>query len=180
MEIKPEHEWDMENLHALMSALITCTLPLTDLLKVRPDLWEGVAKCLAKQGFQNKKIPVEEIPTQESSPSTKINVPVNRVGGKTKDDEGNTTLPVKINKVESIAILDSGAGVGIATRKVWEAWGKPALRRMRMNLQLADGSLESLVGLLEDVTMTSCGIEYLHTFAIVEFGKGTSYEVILG
>ena len=153
---------------------------MTDLLKVRPDLWEGVAKCLTKRGFWNKKIQVEEIPTLESSPSTKIKVPVNRVGGKAEDDEGNTTLPVKINKVESIAILDSGAGVGIATRKVWEAWGKPALRRTRMNLQLADGSLESPVGLLEDVTVTSCGIEYLHTFAIVDFGKGTSYEVILG
>ena len=43
-----------------------------------------------------------------------------------------------------------------------------------------NGSLESPVGLLEDVTVKSCGIEYLHTFAIVDFGKGTSYEVILG
>ena len=78
------------------------------------------------------------------------------------------------------AILDSGSRVGIATRKNWEAWGKPALRKTCMNLQLVDGSLESPMGLLEDVTVTSCGIEYLHTFAIVDFGKGTSYEVILG
>ena len=69
--------------------------------------------------------------------------------------------------------------MGIATRKNWEAWGKPTLCRTRMNMQLADGSLESLVGLLEDVTVTSCGIEYLHTFAIVNFSY-TSYEVILG
>ena len=26
----------------------------------------------------------------------------------------------------------------------------------------------------------SCGIEYEHTFAIVDFGKETDYEVILG
>lgn len=49
-----------------------------------------------------------------------------------------------------------------------------------MNLQLADGRLKSRVGLLEDVIVVSCGIEYLHTFAIVDFGKGTNYEVILG
>ena len=102
------------------------------------------------------------------------------MGGTTKDDEGNTTLPVEINKIKSIAILDSGAGVGIATREVWVAWEKPALKRTRMNLQLADGSLESLVRFLEDVKGKSCSIEYLHTFAIVNFGKGTSYEVILG
>lgn len=99
-----------------------------DLLKVRPDLWKSVAKCLIKQGFWNKKIHVEEIPTLESNPSTKIKVPVNnKVGGKAEDDEGNTTLPIKINKVESIAIMDSGARVDIATQKVWEDWGKPAL-----------------------------------------------------
>ena len=51
---------------------------------------------------------------------------------------------------------------------------------MRMNLQLADGSLESPIGLLEDVKVKSCGIEYLHTFPIVNFGKGTSYKEILG
>ena len=70
--------------------------------------------------------------------------------------------------------------MGIATRKVWEAWDKPVLRQTRMNLHLADGGLESPMGLLEDVIDTSCGIEYLHTFVIVNFSKGTSYEVILG
>ena len=49
-----------------------------------------------------------------------------------------------------------------------------------MNLQLADGSLENPIGLLENVTIKSCGIEYEHTFAIVDFGKCANYEVILG
>ena len=49
-----------------------------------------------------------------------------------------------------------------------------------MNLQLADGSLENPIGLLENITITSCGIEYEHTFAIVDFGRNTNYEVILG
>ena len=49
-----------------------------------------------------------------------------------------------------------------------------------MNLQLADGSLENPIGLLENVTMKSCGIEYEHTFATVDFGQNANYEVILG
>ena len=53
-------------------------------------------------------------------------------------------------------------------------------RRTRMNLQLANGSLENPIGLLENVTIKSCGIEYEHTFAIVDFGKNTNYKVILG
>ena len=82
--------------------------------------------------------------------------------------------------VKSVAILDNGAGVGIATKAIWVSWGKLAIRRTRMSFQLADGSLESPIGLLEDVKVKLCGIEYLYTCAIVDFGKDTNYEVILG
>lgn len=107
-------------------------------------------------------------------------MPLNKVGKYYEDDEGNTMLPMEVNKIVSIAILDSGAGVSIATKYIWEKWGKPVIRRTRMNLQLADGSLENPIGLLEQVIVKSCGIEYEHTFAIVDFGKNTNYEVILG
>ena len=33
--------------------------------------------------------------------------------------------------------------------------------------------------MLEKVIVTSCGIEYKHTFAVVEFGKKLNYEIIL-
>ena len=84
-------------------------------------------------------------------------------------DEGNTTLPINHKGIESIAILDSGAGISIATKSIWEKWGRPTICRMRMNLQLVDGSLENPIGLLENVMVTSCGIEFEHTFSIVEF-----------
>ena len=58
-------------------------------------------------------------------------------------DEGNTTLPIVYEGIKSIAILDSGAGISIATKSIWEKWGRPTVRRTRMNLQLADGSLEN-------------------------------------
>ena len=38
------------------------------------------------------------------------------------------------NEVKSLAILDSGAGVAIRAKKVWESWGKPTLRKTRMKL----------------------------------------------
>ena len=102
------------------------------------------------------------------------------MSGIQEKDEGNTNLPVKYEGIESMAILDSGAGISIATKTIWDKWGKPTVRRTRMNLQLADGSLENPIGLLENVTMKSCGIQYEHTFTIVDFGKNANYEVILG
>ena len=83
-------------------------------IKTRP--LRECSKISDKQGFWDEKMQVGEIlkpAIVESSPSTKIKVCVNRVGGKVEDDEENTTLPVMINKVESITILDSGAGVGM-------------------------------------------------------------------
>ena len=43
-------ERDTTNLQALLSAPVTCTLPLSELLKIKPDLWMNVAACLTKQG----------------------------------------------------------------------------------------------------------------------------------
>ena len=49
-----------------------------------------------------------------------------------------------------------------------------------MELQLADGNLEHPLGMLENVLVESCGVKYVHSFAIVDFGQDPSYEVILG
>ena len=42
-------------------------------------------------------------------------VPLNKVGDYCEGDDGNTTLPIEINEVKSLEILDSGVGVAIAT-----------------------------------------------------------------
>ena len=81
-------------------------------------------------------------------------IPVNKVGEYQGKDDGNTTLPVELSCIKSVAILDSGAGISIATKDIWEKWGKPAVRT-HMHLQLADGSLENPIGLLENVTVKS-------------------------
>ena len=82
--------------------------------------------------------------------------------------------------MKTTTILDRGAGVAIATKAIWEKWGKPALRQTRLKLQLADGHIEQPMGVLEQVIMTSCGIEYEYTFAVVDFGTKNNYDVILG
>ncbi|MGJ2631377.1 retropepsin-like aspartic protease, partial [Salmonella enterica subsp. enterica serovar Paratyphi A] len=77
-------------------------------------------------------------------------------------------------------ILDSGAGVAIATKEIWKKWARPALRETCMKLQLADGHTERPLGLLEKLIVSSCGIEYKHTFVIVAFKQLNSYDIILG
>lgn len=135
-----------------MSTPVPCMLPLADLLKAIPELWEEVATCLDDQRRLRRNF---EPTGARKAKATKLDnkqpipMPIKKVGKYYKDDEGNTTLPIEIGKVISTAILDSEAAVSIATKSIWEKWGKPTIWRTRMNLQLADGSLENPIGLLE-------------------------------
>ncbi|KAH7373739.1 hypothetical protein KP509_17G072600 [Ceratopteris richardii] len=95
-------------------------------------------------------------------------------------EEGNTYLPITHQGYTTNAILDSGARIAIATTSLWKRWGKPALRPTRMKLQMADGHIERPLGLLEGITLTTCGVEFEHTFAICDFSKNHAYEMILG
>ncbi len=49
-----------------------------------------------------------------------------------------------------------------------------------MKLQLADGHIEQPLGMIDRLEITSCGIEYEHTFSVVDFGKNPNYHIILG
>ena len=68
---------------------------------------------------------------------------VNKLGDYYEWEDNNTTLSIKVNNVKSVAILDSEAGIVIATKTMWEAWGKPTLTRIRMKLQLTHGGLSN-------------------------------------
>ena len=106
-------------MRAILSAPVTCTLPLVDLLKLRPELWNDLAGFLADQGVFSKptflpKVHMHDIASQADKQV--MPVPINKVGQYCEDDQGNATLPMEINDVVSMAILDSGAGVSIATK----------------------------------------------------------------
>ena len=171
---------DTANIQTFMSTPIMVTLTLAEVLKVKPELWQEVTTCLGHEGVQRIKTKSNQMPGDGVGKVKCEPVPINKVGDYCEGEDSNTTLPVELNEVKSMAILDSGAGVAIATKDVWDAWGNPALRKMRMKLQLADGYIESPIGLLEKVIVTSCGIEYKHTFTVVDFGKKPNYEIILG
>ena len=129
-----------------------------------------------------------DLPISEPIPIKKDNkkkqnfepVPLNKVGDYCEGEDSNTKIPVEFKGQQTLAILDSGAGVAIATKKIWESWGRPAIRKTRMKLQLADGYIEKPIGLLEKVVVSSCGVEYEHTFAVVDFEKNPNYDIILG
>ena len=143
-------------------------------------MWEEVARYLKTIGVDIPMGEISQIKGQEKQTKVVTHVPLNKVGEYCEGEDSNTTIPVSYQGVRTFAILDSGVGVAIATKGIWETWGKPALRKTRMKLQLLDGHIERPIGLLEGVVVTSCRVEYEHTFAVVDFGTRPKYEIILG
>ena len=72
-------------------------------------------------------------------------VGINKVNGIRGKDEGNMTLPIEYGGIVFIAILDSGVGISIATRSIWEKWGKLTTMSTHMKLKLVDRSLKTLL-----------------------------------
>ena len=117
-----------------MSAPIKCTLPLADVLKARLELWEEVARYLKTIGVDislMKPMPWKE---KENPKKNQTLAPFNKLGDYCEGEDSNITIPVTYEGITTLAILDSGAGVAIATKKIWESWGRPALRKSRMKL----------------------------------------------
>ena len=138
-------------------------------LKVKSTPTQEVTQGQGEQSLvMSRKTLVVENPTkiQVDTGAMCEPIPINQLGDYCEGEDGNTTLLIEFKEVKSIAILDNG----IATKNVWENWVKPTLRKTRMKLQLIDGLLESPLGFLEKIIVISCGIEYKHSFATIDFG----------
>ena len=128
-------EQDTGNLLSLLSTPIDCKLTLGELLKIRPHLWNKLAAILEKMNI--KGIKPDELNQLQNGNKTRAQVqpiPVNKVGEYCEGKDINITLPIEYNNVQTLATLDSGAGIVIATKSLWEAWGKLAISRTRMKL----------------------------------------------
>ena len=125
---------NISSLSMLLSAPIKCTLPLVDLLRARPEMWEEVARYLKTIGVDIPMGEITHLQGQEKQTKVVTPVPMNKVGEYCEGEDSNTTIPMSYQGVNTFAILDSGAGVAIATKGIWEAWGRPALRKTRMKL----------------------------------------------
>ena len=119
----------------MMSAPVTYTIPLADLLKIKPGLWEKVVGFPKVGDFCNKhNIETNDIQKKPNAKKRKP-IPINKVFSQdTKNELGNTTLPVEFNDCKVIAILDTGARVSIATKSMWGKWEKLAIQKTCMQL----------------------------------------------
>ena len=110
-----------------LATLVPCTLPLKDLLRVKPGVWTKMSWKLCFPELRVKAKP-PRIPQNSKKLNEQELVSINKVSKKMGTLEGNTTLPVERENVIFMPILDSGARMSVATKSIWEKWGKPTVR----------------------------------------------------
>ena len=97
---------EQDGLKSHMNALIPCTMPSIEFMKLKPDVWVELTKILIQQNLLS------------IGHFDQLNLGENFVANQRKQDqpkrilktqEDNTTLPIELNGVESFAVLDSGA-----------------------------------------------------------------------
>ena len=112
----------------MLETQVKNALQLADRLNVKLDLGDEVTKSQNQMGLGKD--------TEIGAPirANVKPVPINKVGEYCEGEDGNNHLPVEYAGVKTMAILDSGVGIAIATKQIWTKWGKPALRKTRMRL----------------------------------------------
>ena len=133
-------------------------MTLKQIGECKPSLWiKLLEKWGVKEHLLKKTLPYQELCKMSTY-------------AKVEGDKGNTTLKVKKDTHQHLAILDIGVGVSIITKETWKSWGKISLTSTQMGLQLADGEVKYPIVLLEGTFISICDIEITHIFVVVDFG----------
>lgn len=78
-------------MQATLAAKVTCTLPLGELLKVKPKLWEQIGQHIQGKDLAKAKETKTTLAREDLIISIG-QVPLNKVSGTLGPHEGNTTL----------------------------------------------------------------------------------------
>ena len=94
MKIPSPKILNISSLSMLLSTPIKCTLPLADLLRARPDMWEEVARYLKTIGVDIPIWEVDQLKGQEKQKKIVTPIPLNKVGDFCEGEDSNTTICV--------------------------------------------------------------------------------------
>ncbi|XP_075500000.1 uncharacterized protein LOC142538577 [Primulina tabacum] len=96
-------------------------------------------------------------------------------------DPGEFVVPCEIRgKFEEKAICDSGASVNIMPSSLYEKLGLSKIKPTGLSLQMADKSVRTPQGIVEDVELKIDKIRLLADFVVLDMGNSQNVRAILG
>ncbi|XP_073041724.1 uncharacterized protein [Primulina eburnea] len=143
-----------------------------------------------KAEFQKKK-GLEDLKNLHSNIQFAEQEEVTFTGGDYKEKQGN--LPQKLQdpgefvvpceirgKLVENAICDSGASVNIMPSSLYEKLGLSRIKPTGLSLQMADKSVRTPLGVVEDVELKIDKIKLLADFVVLDMGNSQNVRAILG
>ncbi|XP_075489613.1 uncharacterized protein LOC142528445 [Primulina tabacum] len=96
-------------------------------------------------------------------------------------DPGEFVVPCEIGgQLVEKAICDSGASVNIMPSFLYEKLGLSRIKPTGLSLQMADKSVRTPLGIVEDVELKIDKIRLLADFVVLDMGKSQNVRAILG
>ncbi|XP_075489519.1 uncharacterized protein LOC142528362 [Primulina tabacum] len=118
----------------------------------------------------------EEVPfTGGDNKGMQVNLP------RKLQDPGEFVVPCEIGgKFGEKAICDSGASVNIMPISLYEKLGLSRIKPTGLSLQMADKSVRTPLGIVEDVELKIDKIRLLAYFVVLDMGNSQNVRAILG
>ncbi|XP_075507427.1 uncharacterized protein LOC142544251 [Primulina tabacum] len=148
-------------------------------------------RFLQLQAEFHKKKGLEDLKTLHSNIQSAEQEEVAFTGGDDKGKQGN--LPQKLQdpgefvvpceiggKLVIKAICDSGASVNIMPSSLYEKFGLSRIKPIGLSLQMADKSIRTPLGIVEDVELKIDKIRLLADFVVLDMGNSQNVRAILG
>ncbi|XP_073017834.1 uncharacterized protein [Primulina eburnea] len=148
-------------------------------------------RFLQLQAEFKKKKSLEDLKTLHSNIQSAEQEDVAFNGGDYKEKQGN--LPQKLQdpgefvvpceiggKLVENAICDSGASVNIMPSSLYEKLGLSRIKPTGLSLQMADKSVRTPLGVVEDVELKIDKIRLLADFVVLDIHNSQNVQVILG
>nr|GFD05912.1 reverse transcriptase domain-containing protein [Tanacetum cinerariifolium] len=96
-------------------------------------------------------------------------------------DPGKLLIPCDFPGIaECLALADLGASINLMPYSMWKRLSLSDLTPMCMTLELADRSITSLVGIVEDVYVKVGSFHFSADFVVVDFDADSRVPLILG
>ncbi|XP_073057415.1 uncharacterized protein [Primulina eburnea] len=96
-------------------------------------------------------------------------------------DPGEFVVPCEIGgKLVENAIYDSGASVNIISSSLYEKLGLSRIKPTGLSLKMADKSVRTPLGIVEDVELKIDKIRLLADFVVLDMGNSQNVRAILG
>ncbi|XP_057422236.1 uncharacterized protein LOC130716069 [Lotus japonicus] len=149
-------------------------LPFSEVLEKMPQYAKFMKEILSKKRSLSEENDIVEL-TEECSAILQRKLPPKR------KDPGSFTLPVNFGASKEVrALCDLGASVNLMPLSMFERLNVGELKPTMMMLQLADRSMVTPWGVVEDVLVRVGEFEFPVDFVIIDMDEDSKIPLIMG